>query len=139
MSEELTAEVAEVADEIADLERKLAEPAKAIVDPSPATCANCAAYRDGDCRFLPTPVIVAADYWCFQHRRAAHPALCDTPIDSGVLNFSAYTRRVLQRAKLRTVEDLLDSGRTAVTTNTALDRAAIREISAKLREFGIVW
>jgi hypothetical protein len=126
----------EAMNEITTQKAALAAPS---VDPAPPTCSNCVAYRDGQCCLFPIASAVLPEHWCAQHRRTIDPAIFDTPLDSIALNLSAKTIAVLRRAKLRTIEDLLDLGRSAVTTNGSLDRNAIRELSAKLREFGIVW
>ncbi|RIK77751.1 MAG: hypothetical protein DCC68_16720 [Planctomycetota bacterium] len=133
----------EIEREIESLKQQAAALAAPAVDPSPATCGNCVSFRPGrfvsKCWYWPISLPVRAASTCAQHRRAINPALLDTVVDAVVLKFSDKTINVLRRNKLRTIEDVLDSGRSAVLTNGAIDRNAVREISAKLREFGIVW
>lgn len=133
----------EIEREIESINQQAAALAAPAVDPSPATCSNCASYHAGriigTCWYFPISLPVRASSTCAQHRRAVNPALLDTVVDAAVLRFSEKTINVLRRNKLRTIEDVLDLGRSAVSTNGAIDRNAVREISAKLREFGIVW
>lgn len=86
----------------------------------------------------PATVQKSFDDFCFQFRQnwEAQEELALTSID---VLFQAHTINVLRRAKIRTLQDLIDVGRTAIITNGYLDRHAITEIEKKLGTLGIRW
>lgn len=93
---------------------------------------------DGLCMLYPKSVEKTFDDFCMQFRLnwEAQRELSLTSID---VLFQAHTINVLRRAKIRTLQDLIDVGRTAITTNGYLDRHAITEIEKKLGTLGIRW
>jgi hypothetical protein len=106
--------------------------------PPEKQCGICRFWDCSLCRRFPHEETKAADDWCGEFRPKLDPEVLATELLL-LPTVSARTRSICAKLNLRTVDDLVQVGRYAISTDGRPDPQAIREIKASLERLGIEW
>lgn len=102
------------------------------------SCETCRFYAAPNCARYPTHLKIVLPHTCGEHQLPLPSEdILKTSISDLQLTF--YTKTLCRRLGLKTVQDIVDFGRSFVKTGGSPDRHAITELAASLQKIGVVW